>query len=36
VAGVIGVLALRSAKPKPVPQTLLEVPYPHEQAGRRH
>ena len=26
----------RGPRPKPVPQTLLEVPYPHEQAGRRY
>lgn len=25
----------RGPRPKPVPQTLMEVPYPHKQAGRR-
>ncbi|MFO0954217.1 MAG: hypothetical protein U0835_24280 [Isosphaeraceae bacterium] len=26
----------RGARPKPVPQTFTEVPYPHKQAGRRY
>ena len=26
----------RGPRPKPVPQTRVEVPYPHEQAGRRY
>jgi len=26
----------RGPRPKPVPQTTIEVPYPHEQAGRRY
>jgi hypothetical protein len=26
----------RGPRPKPVPQTLVEVPYPHKQAGRRY
>lgn len=26
----------RVPRPKPVPQTRVEVPYPHEQAGRQY
>jgi hypothetical protein len=26
----------RGARPKPVPQTIVEAPYPHKQAGRRY